>query len=323
MASCSGHSPSRRLRAREPVQQLACVVAILLEPSPPPSPSAPPSALVAVPHGKPVADRALIVPWLLPPLFPELCSSLCTAVLLHLSLAFPELMRVHTRPRRRSHVRGNASAARPRPGYLRPPEPLLYSASASPHSQLPPQSVSRAGGPLPAAHRRHGRRRALLKSEQPRAPPLLLPPPVEHHHSSDHPHALFPSPEPLWPRVPSPPEAPSAGVLAALNPALLEVRSVLERVGLVALSTWVGRAPPTVARVAGDCRRGGRPRLCLSARRAEYVFPARKRNFVRFQLKMRFPVLKAYCLKYVFCFSAQGLVCRDIFIDWSLNFVGL
>ena len=45
MASCSGPSPSRRLRALEHVSPFYRVVAVLLEPSPPPS--APPSALVA------------------------------------------------------------------------------------------------------------------------------------------------------------------------------------------------------------------------------------------------------------------------------------
>nr|XP_020186038.1 translation initiation factor IF-2-like [Aegilops tauschii subsp. strangulata] len=97
-------------------------------------------------HRKSVADRALIVPWLLPPLVPELCSSLCTAVaLLHLSVTFPELMRVHTRPRRRPRVRGDTSATHPRPSFPQHRPPLTP--TSLPNQSAEPEDLS----PLPIA----------------------------------------------------------------------------------------------------------------------------------------------------------------------------
>ena len=143
--------------------------------------------------------------------------------------------------------RGSTRACAIAPAISSHPRPRPSTPAALPYSQSPARPLHQAQEALLPSLCRHGSRLGPPKLERTRAPPSLLPPLVDRDHSGDHPHALFLSPEPLWPRVPSPPEAPSTGVLAARNPALLEVRSVLERVGLVALSMWVGRAPSTVA----------------------------------------------------------------------------
>ncbi|XP_048561072.1 vegetative cell wall protein gp1-like [Triticum urartu] len=302
MASCSGPSPSRRLCAREHVHCLPLVVVDHLDPAPPPAASSPTQA-AARPRAY-SANRAFMAFS-----FFSSCPRALLVPVHHCSSAAPLscLPRAHvrahrsaapaTRPRRRQ--RGTSSSrlfkATRAPPFLSIGLPSLP--APSPISQLSRRTSPRCPSPpWPPS--------GSAQIRVPQAPPLLLPPPIEHHHSGDHPHALFPSPEPLRPRIPSPPEAPSAVVLAALNPALLEVRSTLERVGLVALSTWVGQAPPMVAGVTGDRRRGGRPRLCLGARQEEEG-GARRREMDKADP------------------TSQGLVCRDILIDWFLNFVGL
>ncbi|KAM3372828.1 hypothetical protein ACQJBY_019626 [Aegilops geniculata] len=96
--------------------------------------------------------------------------------------------------------------------------------------------------------------------------PSSLPPPFHHQRST-----LSPAHLPFsqfiggltMASTPTPPEPPSAAAHTTAVPELLGHRATLERVGLVALSTWVGRLSPETAGSSGYRRRASPlPRLC-------------------------------------------------------------
>ena len=171
---CFGTSSSRRLRACDRVQHLHLIVAVPLDPFPPPSASSSPQAAAhpwansgGLARSSPSSSSLRSLGRLFPVSSPS-CS---------LSSPNPELMRVHTRPRRRTRVRGDASSTPSSPAYISPPRGLSTSPSPLPHSTIPPQPLPRAPEPLCSSSVRHGRRLGSARLARSRASPSSSPPP--------------------------------------------------------------------------------------------------------------------------------------------------
>ena len=184
---CFGPSSSRRLRARERVQQLACIVAVHLDPSPPSAASSPTLAAERPrEHSAPTCfNGARPLPLLSGVAYPSVSSE---SIARHVPA--PSRARWPS-PEPRPDVPGGTRAHLPRPAINSHPRALPSTSPASTRSTTPPHPSARATGALLLHHCRHGRGPPHPKFARSRAP-LPLPPPPEHLPD----HGVAPSPFP-------------------------------------------------------------------------------------------------------------------------------
>ena len=173
---CFGPSSSRRLRARERVQQLACIVAVPLDPSPPPAASSPTLAAERPrEHSAPTCfNGARLLPLLPGVVYPSASSeSIARRVPAPSRARWPS-------PEPRPDVPGGTRAHPSCPPIYRPPTSHSSTPATSPHSLSPPQPLHRAlERSLPAIAAMAA---SVLRLNSGNVEPLPLP----YHHPSTH-----------------------------------------------------------------------------------------------------------------------------------------